>query len=218
MLKGSVVNLRILFVIGVCGVLVGCSTPREKAAEELCTGTKRPYQINGVWYQPQDHYEYEEKGVASWYGPGFHKRPKSCGHMFDMHELSAAHKTLPIPCVVQVTNLDTGKKLDLVVDDRGPFVKGRIIDVSKKAAQELGMHNRGLSRIHVVVKQAESKALANYLKRFGRYGRSPDGRTWSEIYYQEIAGKSHHHLSKEPKTVEKMNEFDFILAEIESGT
>lgn len=180
---------RIVGLLIVGSFLAGCSGPGQKAVDDLCTGTKKPYQVNGIWYHPQEHYDYAETGVASWYGPGFHKRPKSCGHTFDMHELSAAHKTLPIPSVVRVKNLENGKELKLVVDDRGPFVSNRIIDLSKKAAIELGTHSKGLSRVSVEVIPHESEALATYLKQYGRYGRVPDGRTWSDIYYQEIAGQ-----------------------------
>lgn len=179
------------FIILFSFLLSACSRgPTQEAAKDLCTGTKRPYQVKGSWYHPQNHYDYEEAGMASWYGPGFHDRPKSCGNKFNMHELSAAHKTLPIPSVVEVTNLENGKKLKLVVDDRGPFVKDRIIDLSKKAAIELGAHNKGLARVQVIGLPHESKALSDYLKQYGRYGQVPDGRTWSDIYYQEISGRN----------------------------
>jgi rare lipoprotein A len=177
--------------------LSGCSsTPPPKAASELCSGTKRPYQINGKTYYPQDHYEYDEEGVASWYGPGFHNRPGSCGSLFDQNAWTAAHKTLPIPSVVEVTNRDNGRKITLVVNDRGPFVDNRIIDLSKRAAEELGTHGKGLGNVRVQVLPEKSKALANYLKQFGRYGIDPSGRSWDTIYRQEIAEK-HHDISEE---------------------
>lgn len=174
----------------VLALLVGCSGPKTKASKDLCSGTKKPYTIQGVKYTPQDHYDYEEHGVASWYGPGFHKRPTSCGSIYDMHSLTAAHKTLPIPSVVEVTNVDTGKNLVVVVNDRGPFVDDRIIDLSKRAAQELGTHNKGLGKVRVRALPEESKALAAYLKQYGRYGIDPSGRKWDDIYFQEIAGKT----------------------------
>ncbi|WP_051908749.1 septal ring lytic transglycosylase RlpA family protein [Candidatus Odyssella acanthamoebae] len=180
-----------LIIIGLSALLAGCScTPPTKAAKEICTGTKKPYKIQGKAYHPQDHYDYDEDGVASWYGPGFHQRPTSCGSIYDMHSYTAAHKTLPIPSVVEVTNLENGKNLKLVINDRGPFVDDRIIDLSKKAAQELGTHNKGLVRVRVRAIPEESKDLAAYLKRYGRYGIDPAGRKWDEIYFQEIAGKS----------------------------
>ncbi|MBX3487550.1 MAG: septal ring lytic transglycosylase RlpA family protein [Candidatus Paracaedibacteraceae bacterium] len=182
--------MKRLWGFGVLALLVGCSTPKTKASKDLCSGTKRPYTIQGIKYTPQEHYDYEEHGVASWYGPGFHKRPTSCGSIYDMHSLTAAHKTLPIPSVVEVTNLDNGKNLVVVVNDRGPFVDDRIIDLSKRAAQELGTHNRGLGKVRVRAMPEESKALAAYLKQYGRYGIDPSGRKWDDIYFQEIAGKT----------------------------
>lgn len=177
---------------GLCifALLVGCSGPKTKASKDLCSGTKKPYTIQGIKYTPQDHYDYEEHGVASWYGPGFHKRPTSCGSIYDMHSLTAAHKTLPIPSVVEVTNVETGKNLVVVVNDRGPFVGDRIIDLSKRAAQELGTHNKGLGKVRVRALPEESKALAAHLKQYGRYGIDPSGRKWDDIYFQEIAGKT----------------------------
>jgi rare lipoprotein A len=185
-----VVFINTISVIIIGFTLVGCSTtPSTRAVNEICTGTKKNYTVQGKSYYPQNHYDYEEEGVASWYGPGFHKRSTSCGSIYNMHAYTAAHKTLPIPTVVEVTNVETGKNLKLVVNDRGPFVNDRIIDLSKKAAQELGTHNKGLATVRVRAIPEESKALADYLKQYGRYGIDPSGRQWDEIYFQEIAGK-----------------------------
>lgn len=191
MIKG--IPVRSVVCLTALGLLLtACSTPRvQNPAKELCTGTKRPYDINGITYYPQDHFDYEEEGVASWYGPGFHDRPKSCGGRYDMHSLSAAHKTLPIPSVVEVTNMENGKKLKLVVDDRGPFVDTRIIDLSKGAAHKLGVHQKGLAKVKVRALPEDSIALVNNLKQYGRYGKPSDGRSWDTIYREEIAGKHH---------------------------
>lgn len=178
---------NIALIIGLATILVGCCGPSTKAVKEICTGTTRPYKIQGKSYYPQDHYDYDEEGLASWYGPGFHKQSTSCGSIYDMHAYTAAHKTLPIPSVVEVTNLENGKNIRLVVNDRGPFVDNRIIDLSKKAAQELGTFNKGIARVRVKTLPDESKALANHLKQYGRYGIDPSGRKWDEIYFQEIA-------------------------------
>lgn len=175
-----------------------CSTPVKKTpAKQLCSGTKRPYEIKGIRYTPQDHYDYEESGVASWYGPGFDKKPGSCGTKFDMHSYTAAHKTLPIPSVVEVTNVDNGKTLHLVINDRGPFKPGRIIDLSHKAAMELGTHGKGLGNVRVKALPEQSVALANYLKQYGRYGLDPSGRGWDEIYRDEIADKHQQYLDQQ---------------------
>lgn len=167
-------------------VLVGCSTVGEQAVGTLCTGTKKPYKVMGCWYSPQDHYDYEEEGVASWYGPRFHGRPKSCGEIFNMHGISAAHKTLPIPSVVEVTNVRTGTSVKLLVDDRGPFVDNRIIDLSKGAASYLGIHDRGLGTVRVKCLPEESKAFAKFVAQYGRYGRDPNGRTWETIFREHF--------------------------------
>lgn len=112
-------------------------------------GTNKPYQVNGVWYIPKDDPDYDEVGVASWYGDAFQLRPTANGETFDMYMPSAAHKTLPLPSIVEVTNLDNGKKLKVRVNDRGPFVDGRIIDLSRAAAEDLGMLRSGVAHVRV---------------------------------------------------------------------
>jgi rare lipoprotein A (peptidoglycan hydrolase) len=167
--------------------LVGCSTTQvHKSDGKLCTGTKRSYQVKGSWYHPQEHYDYEETGTASWYGDRFHGSPKSCGEIFNMHGISAAHKTLPIPSVVRVTNVNTGKNVKLLVDDRGPFVDNRIIDLSKGAAVHLGIHQRGLGTVCVECLPEESKAFAKFVSKYGRYGRDPSGRSWETIFREHF--------------------------------
>lgn len=201
MIKGLMV--RSVVGLAVLGLLLSaCSTPQVKnPAKELCSGTKRPYEINGKMYYPQDHFDYEEDGLASWYGPGFDGQPKSCGGRYNMHGLSAAHKTLPIPSVVEVTNIENGKKIKLVVDDRGPFVDARIIDLSKGAAHALDVHHRGLAKVRVRAIPEESVALVNHLKQYGRYGQPSDGRSWDAIYREHIADK-HHDIDQEPPHLE----------------
>lgn len=195
-----------LTFLGLGFFLTGCSTPVKKTpAKELCSGTKRPYEIKGIRYTPQDHYDYEEHGIASWYGPGFDKKPGSCGTKFDMHSYTAAHKTLPIPSVVEVTNVDNGKSLHLVINDRGPFVGDRIIDLSKKAAIELGTHGKGLGKVRVKALPEQSVALANFLKQYGRYGMDPSGRGWDEIYRVEIADKYQQYQDPQPAIEPKIS-------------
>jgi rare lipoprotein A len=109
----------------------------------------RPYEINGRWYTPRHEPDYDETGLASWYGGAHQGRPTAMGEPFDMNALSAAHKTLPLPSLVEVTNLDNGKRIVLRVNDRGPFVDGRIIDLSRAAAEELGMLQKGVARVRV---------------------------------------------------------------------
>lgn len=128
------------------GVAAGAASPSGAGGHRKIG---RPYQVNGVWYAPSHQPDYHEVGVASWYGPGFHGRDTANGERFDQNSLTAAHTTLPLPSMVRVTNLENGRTLDLRVNDRGPFAKGRILDVSRAAAQRLGFHQAGTARVAV---------------------------------------------------------------------
>jgi rare lipoprotein A len=108
-----------------------------------------PYQVNGVWYVPREQPDYDEVGFASWYGDAFHGRSTADGEVFDMNAVSGAHTTLPLPSIVEVTNLDNGRQLRVRVNDRGPFVGDRIIDLSHEAARQLGYDRKGLARVRV---------------------------------------------------------------------
>jgi rare lipoprotein A len=120
----------------------------------------KPYQVNGVWYYPRVDYSYDETGIASWYGPDFHARRTANGEIYDMNALTAAHKTLPLPSIVRVVNLRNGRAVKLRVNDRGPFVNGRIIDVSRRAAQLLGFIGQGTAPVRVEVIADESRRVA----------------------------------------------------------
>lgn len=111
--------------------------------------TGQPYQVGGVWYAPKDQPDYDQTGIASWYGDAFQLKPTADGETFDMNAISAAHTTLPLPSTVEVTNLDNGRRLTVRVNDRGPFVGGRIIDLSHAAARELGYDRAGLAHVRV---------------------------------------------------------------------
>lgn len=119
-----------------------------------------PYQIDGIWYYPAEDYEYDETGIASWYGAKFHGRTTANGEIYDMNALTAAHRTLPMPSYVRVTNLENGRSLVLNVNDRGPFAKGRIIDVSRRGAQLLGFQQQGTARVRVQILADRSRAVA----------------------------------------------------------
>ncbi|MBC7905839.1 MAG: septal ring lytic transglycosylase RlpA family protein [Rhodospirillaceae bacterium] len=125
----------------------------------------KPYQVAGVWYYPREDFDYDETGIASWYGPDFHGKMTANGESFDQNAVSAAHKTLPLPSVVRVTNLDNGRSLVIRVNDRGPFANGRIIDLSRRAAQLLGTEAAGTAKVRVQVLPEESRALAGKLKQ-----------------------------------------------------
>jgi rare lipoprotein A len=112
--------------------------------------TGKAYQVYGKTYRPLlTASGYQEKGIASWYGPSFHGRHTSCGEVFDMYKPSAAHKLLPMHTKIRVTNLENGKSLTLTVNDRGPFVPGRVLDLSYAAARSLDMVDNGLARIRI---------------------------------------------------------------------
>ncbi|MGH1376968.1 MAG: septal ring lytic transglycosylase RlpA family protein [Alphaproteobacteria bacterium] len=119
-----------------------------------------PYTIKGVRYYPAVDYDYDKRGVASWYGPGFHGKKTANGETYDQNELTAAHKTLPLPSIVRVTNLENGRSLIVRVNDRGPYAHGRIIDMSKRSAELLGFKNKGIAKVRVQVLEAESRMVA----------------------------------------------------------
>ena len=116
-----------------------------------------PYKIKGVWYYPKVDYSYDESGIGSWYGPNFHQKLTANGEIFDQNALSAAHRTLPMPSVVRVTNLQNGRALVVRINDRGPFAHGRIIDLSRRAAQLLGFKRQGIAKMRVELLPEETK-------------------------------------------------------------
>ncbi len=172
-----------------------------------------PYKINGKWYYPAVNYEYDEVGYASWYGPGFHGKKTANGEIFNQNLISAAHRTLPLPSIVKVTNLENGKVLSFVrVNDRGPFAKNRIIDLSKEAARELGFINRGVAKVRVEILEDESRKFANDLIKFKNKAKSAKIQNIEKKNLnppvQDIKGDG-----KENKTVKEKSEFgeNFVL-------
>lgn len=144
-------RLRLCFYLALMAVLAGCATTTTQRAAPNA-GTYRvgkPYQVNGTWYYPKEQTDYNEVGLASWYGPGFHGHLTADGEVYDQRSLTAAHATLPLPVNVRVTNLDNGRSIVLRVNDRGPFHPGRIIDVSQRAAELLGFREAGTARVRV---------------------------------------------------------------------
>ena len=125
------------------------SSPRHTSTPSPHYKIGNPYQVGGRWYYPKHDPDYEKVGVASWYGRDFHGRPTANGEIFDMNRMSAAHKTLPLPSIVEVTNLENGRKIKVRVNDRGPFARGRVIDMSRAAARRLGFEQNGLARVRV---------------------------------------------------------------------
>lgn len=158
-------NRRVVWgaITVVAALCAGCSSTKgTQSASGAAPGYKvgKPYKIKGIWYYPEVDYGYSEVGVASWYGPGFDGKATANGETYDMNDLTAAHKTLPMPCVVRVTNLENGRSIKLRVNDRGPFVGDRIIDVSRRGAQLLGFYTAGTAQVRVDIIEDESRVLA----------------------------------------------------------
>jgi rare lipoprotein A len=109
----------------------------------------RPYSINGRTYVPTENPNYRIEGVASWYGPDFHGRLTANGEVYDMYSISAAHTTMPLPSYARITNLDNGRSIIVRVNDRGPYARERVIDLSIGAAKVLHFYSRGLARVRV---------------------------------------------------------------------
>ncbi|MEM7044081.1 MAG: septal ring lytic transglycosylase RlpA family protein [Pseudomonadota bacterium] len=136
------------FCLGVV-ILASCqSGGHQPKASSVKIG--KPYQINGEWYFPRMVDRYREIGVASWYGVPFHGRKTANGETYNMHGMTAAHPTLPLPSVARVTNLENGRTITVRINDRGPFAKRRIIDLSRRAAWELGFKDQGTAKVEVV--------------------------------------------------------------------
>lgn len=122
-----------------------------------------PYVQDGIIYTPFEDYSYNEVGIASWYGDEFHGKRTANGEHFNMFAFTAAHKTLPIPCIVRVTRVSTGKSIIVRINDRGPFRSNRIIDLSWAAAAELGIDYSGLEEVRVQILPEESRLLKSFL-------------------------------------------------------
>jgi rare lipoprotein A len=126
----------------------GCST--VKPYSDTAEYAKR-YKVMGKWYEPRlDSHGFRQTGLASWYGKDFHGKKTANGETYNMYAMTAAHKTLPFNTYVRVHNLENGQRIDVRVNDRGPFVRGRIIDLSYTAAQEIGIVGPGTARVKIV--------------------------------------------------------------------
>lgn len=108
-----------------------------------------PYQVGGRWYKPREQPDYDRVGIASWYGSDFHGRKTANGEIFDMHALTAAHPTLPMPSYAYVTNLSNNRTILVRINDRGPYVGERMVDLSRASASTLGLLSGGTGRVRV---------------------------------------------------------------------
>lgn len=153
----------VLVLAAACAPVVhrepGVATPPPPSPSP--TGIPKPYRVNGVWYQPiPDASGFRQKGLASWYGREFHGRSTSNGETYDMYGVSAAHKTLPLGTVVRVENLNNGRTIKVRINDRGPFVRGRIIDLSYGAAKALGVVGPGTAPVEITAVAAPARTVA----------------------------------------------------------
>lgn len=137
----------------------------------------KAYKVDGRWYQPRESFTLVETGIASWYGPGFHAKRTANGEVFDQNTMTAAHRTLQMPSLVRVTNLENGRSAILRVNDRGPFKSNRVLDVSSRGAEVLGFRNKGTARVRIEVLAEESKVLASAAR---------EGRDTSRMSYDSI--------------------------------
>jgi rare lipoprotein A len=162
-------SARLLFLLAAVALAGGCSTTSQPPARRAAVsgGSEhgyykigKPYQIDGVTYTPAEDWTYDETGIASWYGPNFHGKITANGELYDMTQVTAAHKTLPMPSLVRVTNLENGRTIIVRVNDRGPYARGRILDMSRRGAQLLGYEKTGTAKVRVQIMAAESRALA----------------------------------------------------------
>lgn len=167
--------IRFLLILVVVLGSAGCVAKKPKVAVEPAQGpqqkkaSQRPYSVNGERYEPlASHAGFSQTGTASWYGKDFHGRTTSNGERYDMHAMTAAHKTLPLGVFVRVRNMDNGQEAVVRVNDRGPFVKGRVIDLSYAAAKRLGMDVVGTAPVRVDAlgypgsREETYRALENY--------------------------------------------------------
>ena len=162
-MKSIILLFLLVFFISSCSetsFIINTAKRITNIDEKSMYKVGNPYKINGQWFYPAVNYNYNEVGIASWYGPNFHGKKTANGEIFNQNEISAAHKTLPIPSIVSVTNLENNKTLEIRINDRGPFVRGRIIDLSKKAAEVLGILKNGTAKVRVKINEEKSRKIA----------------------------------------------------------
>ncbi len=149
--------------------IYGCSTgtPRTHTPPPGKPGYPKPYKVFGKWYQPLPHSEgFHQRGLASWYGRDFHGKKTSNGEIYNMYAMTAAHKTLPLGTYVRVHNLENNRSIVARINDRGPFVRGRIIDLSYAGAKDIGIVGPGTARVEVVALGRREASAAGAAKTY----------------------------------------------------
>jgi len=205
----SFVFLLILFIFSGCSSKryvyngnnnTGRSTAKIKNSSNMHRATMRPYTVLGKRYYPTkvsigDSFS----GISSWYGPNFHNKLTSNGEYYNMHAMTAAHKTLPMNTMLRVTNLENGRKIVVRVNDRGPFVKTRIIDLSNEAAHRIDMVKKGTAPVRIDVigfngvlgssaGTTKSVVMGNYAVQIGAF-RNKDGAYRYARKYKNVRGR-----------------------------
>lgn len=210
--------MRLLFVILLALVICACSkspAPSELPAQASHIkqnetkqrlsryGNPAEYHVNGKTYQVMPvTSDFKQQGIASWYGPNFHKKRTSSGEVYDMYQMTAAHKTLPIPSVVKVKNLENNKEITVLVNDRGPFHGDRIIDLSYAAAKFLGMLKKGTANVTITrISDAKKPLISHYYLQVGAFSHLANAQSFAKkitnIVKQaqiHIENKSHQYL------------------------
>lgn len=149
MLRISAAFAALALFCGPLCFLIGCAGPEPRPA--TLPGHPPPYRIGNKWYRPMKHADgFRQQGIASWYGKKFHGRKTSNGEIYNMYAMTGAHKTLPLGTYVRVRNLRNGKEVVVRINDRGPFVDGRIVDLSYTAAKEIDLVGPGTAPVSLV--------------------------------------------------------------------
>jgi rare lipoprotein A len=151
--------------LGACGIVPTPFGGHHASTPHPTYKIGAPYTVKGITYYPRVDYAYDETGMASWYGEAFQGRYTANGEVFDLDEITAAHTTLPLPSIVEVINLQNNRALRIRVNDRGPFARGRIIDLSRRAAELLGFERAGTANVRVRVLKEPSLVAAAAAER-----------------------------------------------------
>jgi len=180
------VFLPITVLFGCTQAELGAHVGKQVLNDSQSQGTFKvgsSYRIDGKYYYPKETYSHTEVGTASWYGPNFHGKKTANGEIFNKYELTAAHRTLQMPSLIEVTNLQNGKSVVLRVNDRGPFARDRVLDVSERAAELLDFKNQGTTKVRIKVLTEESRQLAD----IARQGKNTRGM---EVAYNQTGKKA----------------------------
>lgn len=187
------------------------SPEKIRNSQAMHRATMRPYEVFGKKYYPTlAHVNDDFRGIASWYGPNFHAKKTSNGEVYNMYGQTAAHKTLPMNTMVKVDNLDNGKSTIVRINDRGPFVAGRIIDLSNKAAHQVDMVKKGTAQVRITVigfngkiatteaEKSEVKSMSNYYLQVGVFSKI-EGANITKRKFELILEKDYSVVLKDGK-------------------